>query len=90
LRAEAAEVVEIVAGLAQALEPVLVETLVSQPAVEALDERIVDRLAGPDEVARDLTRDLRDTHGRRFGPGVYLIHAASGTETDMRRVVVVK
>ena len=42
-----------VAGLAQALEPVLVQTLVPQPAIEALDERVVHWLARPDEVDRD-------------------------------------
>ncbi len=34
-------------------EPVLVQALVSEPAVEALDEGVLDRLAGLDEAQSD-------------------------------------
>ena len=39
-----------VSGMPEAHEPVGIEALVPQPAVEALDIGILDRLPGPDEI----------------------------------------
>ena len=40
-------------GVSQATEPVLVEALVAQPAIEGFDVPVLDRSSRLDEVARD-------------------------------------
>lgn len=53
------------AGVAERAERRLVEALVAQPAVEALHERVLDRLAGLDVVPVDATLLLPGENGRR-------------------------
>ena len=48
-------------GFFQIAEPVLVQAFVPQPAVEALDVRVLDRLAGLNEV---------QLHSLAVGPGI--------------------
>lgn len=43
-------------GIGQVDKPALVETLAPQPAVEALDEAVLDGFAGPNELQRDAAR----------------------------------
>ena len=38
------------AGMFQADKPIRIQALVTQPADEALGERVLDRLSGPDEI----------------------------------------
>lgn len=42
-------------GVNNAAEPVLVEALIAQAAVEALRVRVLDGLSGPDEAQSDST-----------------------------------
>lgn len=44
---------DLLAGVAQRKEPVLVQTLAAEPAVEALDEGVMHRLVGFDEPQGD-------------------------------------
>ena len=57
------------ASVLESVEPVRVETLVAQPSVEALNERVVDGLAWSTEVERDAVgvRPLVERVGDELG-----------------------
>ena len=58
------------AGMAQGREQRLVQKLVAQPTIEALDEGVLGRLAGRDVVPFDLAivSEGQDGVRRKFGP----------------------
>ncbi len=63
-------------------------------AIDVLDirGRRIRRIesAGGGTNSRDVVWDLRDMHDRRVAPGVYLVHAVAGAQSDMRRIVVLR